>query len=126
MFGMEIITKMKLLDSYLKSKQKIFDYFGYCEDWVAIPLEDCRGYYWTLYEEAVESTFLGGYIDYAETKKKLLNKDKGDYCSASIYTQRFLKQWVYRAKEYTMICIDTHVDGNKFLAIYDNAKEIKK
>lgn len=42
-----------------------------------------------------------------------------------IYTQRFLPKWVYRADELTMICVDTQTDGNKFLMIFDNAKEVE-
>jgi hypothetical protein len=45
------------------------------------------------------------------------------YCD-EVYTQRHLPKWVYRGVEFTMICVDTHTDGNKFLAIYDNAKEV--
>lgn len=46
--------------------------------------------------------------------------------SNEIYTQRFLPKWVYRGKDYTMICVDTHTDGNKFLQIFDNSKEIRE
>lgn len=45
--------------------------------------------------------------------------------SDEIYTQCFLPKWIYRGKDYTMILIDIHTDGNRFLAIYDNKKEIK-
>ncbi len=33
---------------------------------------------------------------------------------------------VYRGQDYTMISVDTHVDGNKFLQIFDNKKEVKE
>ena len=55
---------------------------------------------------------------------ELLNSD-GDYYQNEIYTQRFLPKWVYRGKEYTMICVDTRTDGNTFLQVFDNSKEIK-
>jgi hypothetical protein len=48
-----------------------------------------------------------------------------DGYAAEIYTQRFLPKWVYRGAEYTMVCVDTRTDGNKFLMVFDNKKEIK-
>ena len=40
--------------------------------------------------------------------------ENGDTYSDEIYTQRFLPKWVYRGKDYTMILIDIHTDGNRF------------
>ena len=53
------------------------------------------------------------------------DREAGEYYSASIYTQRFLRKWVYRGKDFTLVCMDTHTDGNKFLGVFDNSKEIK-
>jgi len=56
-----------------------------------------------------------------------LNLDQEEWLSFyrnDIYTQRFLSKWVYRGEDYTMICVDTHTDGNKFLQIFNNKKEI--
>ena len=33
---------MEMLDGYLKLRKELFDYFGYVEDWVAIPIDDGR------------------------------------------------------------------------------------
>ncbi len=107
---------MKLLDDYFKIQQQIYNYFGYKEDWVVIPIEDSTEYYWRLDGEGQ------GEIIYAETEE-LLDDPAGNYYVHSIYTQRFLPKWVYRADDYTMICVDTHTDGNKFLQIFDNQKE---
>src|SRR6478752_5988412 len=52
--------------------------------------------------------------------------DSADYYSDPIYTNRHLPKYVYRGAEFTMICVDTQIDGNKFLAIYDNSKEVKQ
>jgi hypothetical protein len=112
---------MKLLDAYFNLQQEIFDYFDYQEDWVAIPLDDGREYYWTLTEDEDGS----GFVTFSETIEKLQDKDAGQYYCHSIYQQRFLPKWVYRGEVFTMICVNTHVDGNKFLQIFDNAKEIK-
>jgi len=111
---------MELLDKYLDLKKKIFEYFGYVEDWVCIPIDDSRSQYWSLCEEKDGS----GEVLFHEDKETVIDKD-GDHYSNEIYTQRFLPKWVYRGEEYTMIVVDTRTDGNKFLQIFDNAKEIK-
>ena len=41
---------MKLLDDYFKLQKEVYDYFGYVEDWVVIPLEDGTEYFWKLHE----------------------------------------------------------------------------
>lgn len=107
---------MKLLDQYLALQQQLFDYFGYIEDWRVLPLDDAREYFWRLDGEGP------GYVRYAETEAQLDDAD-GNYYENDIYTQRYLSKWVYRGPEFTMICVDTHTDGNQFLQIFDNSKE---
>lgn len=112
---------MKRFDEYLKAKADVLAHFGYVTDWVEIPLEDHREYYWYLNGDGY-----GGEVCYANKPEELpegCNGDDGEYFAAAIYTQRFLKQWVYRADDYTLICMDTQVDGNKFLGVFDNTKE---
>lgn len=109
---------MKLLDDYFKLQKEIYDYFGYKEDWRVIPIEDCRGYYWYLEGEGHNDNVL-----FAETMDDF---KKGSYYSNEIYTQRFLPKWVYRGPEYTMICVDTHTDGNQFISVFENSKELKE
>ena len=107
---------MKELTEYFALQNKIYEYFGYVEDWVVIPIDDRREYLWRL--SGVEKN---DFVTYWKSDEKL---ELGEYYQDDIYTQRFLQPqgWVYFGKEYTMICVDTHTDGNKFLAIYDNAK----
>jgi hypothetical protein len=50
--------------------------------------------------------------------------ETGNHYGNEIYHQRFYSKWIHRGEAYTMIMVDTHTDGNKFLAIYDNAKEL--
>ena len=111
---------MELLKDYFRLQQEIYDYFGYVEDWKVIPLDDCTDYYWKLIEHGDGR----GEVMFAEGIEAL--DSDGDYYVNSIYTQRFLPKWVYRGKDYTMICLDTHVDGNKLLRVFDNKKEHKK
>lgn len=112
---------MKLLDEYNSVRQAIFDYFGYKEDWVVLPLDDARDFFWQL----DQSESGGGEVRYAFTREDLLDIAAGNYYDSSIYTQQFLPKWVYRGPEFTMIVVDTHTDGNKFLQIFDNSKEVK-
>ena len=106
---------MKLLDDYFKKQQEIFDYFGYVEDYRVIPIDDATEYYWCLDGEKVR---------FANAIEKLKDEDAEGYYENEIYTQRFLPKWVYRRRDYTMICVDTCTDGNQFLQIFDNSKEV--
>lgn len=109
---------MRLFDEYQAAIDAVHEYFGYIEDWAVIPLDDGRDYYWHFYGGEAH----GGRLCYAKTEHDL-KTGAGDYYEAPIYTQRFLPRWVYRAKDYTMVSVDTQVDGNKFLMVLDNAKE---
>lgn len=102
---------------YNELKNKIYDYFGYVEDWVVIPLDfDAIDYSWYLDQNENGS----GTVWFQD-----LDNDE-DLYSHQIYTQRFLPKWVYRGNDYTMICVDTQTDGNKFLSIFTNSLELKE
>lgn len=109
---------MQALQDYFKLQKEIYDYFGYEEDWCVFPLEDCTGYYWKLIDN--DSTVI-----YAENPETLENEEEANYYLAEVYTQRFLDKWVYRAEDYTMVLVDTQVDGNKFLQVFTNHREVK-
>lgn len=112
---------MKLLKDYFALEKQIHDYFGYKEDWVSIPLSDQTDAHWKLNLDAHG----GGDVTYNVGGMTEEGIEDGDYFSVSIYTQRFLSKWVYRGDEFTMVCADTHTDGNKFLMIFNNKLEIK-
>lgn len=111
---------MELLKQYNRTRQELFDYFGYVEDWVVIPVDNATMYYWQLSGEG-----RGDEVFFADTLEEL-KSNSGNFCSNEIYTQRFLPKWVYRGADYTMVVVDTHTDGNKFLQIFDNSKEVKE
>lgn len=111
----------KLIDDYFSLQKKVHEAFGYTEDWVVIPMEDSRNMVWYI-----NGTDEDGEVVFAETKEELEDEEAGEYYSNEIYTQRFLSKYVYRTENFTMICVDTHCDGNKFLQIFDNKKEIKQ
>lgn len=107
---------MQLLDQYFEIQQQIYDHFDYVEDWVVIPIDDRRESYWVLTQQEVW---------YSPSREDLIAHNEDNIYSDEIYTQRFLPKWVYEAPDYTMICVDTYTDGNKFLAIYDNQKRLR-
>lgn len=104
-----------MFDSYFKLLEEIYDYFGFIEDYVVLPLDDRREYAWAIIDDSE--------VQYGKMED-ILN-DTGDYYVDEIYKQRFYDRWIYHGEEFTMIMVDTHTDGNKFLAIFDNSKEIK-
>lgn len=108
---------MQLLTEYFEIQGRIFEYFGYQENWRVIPIDDARMYFWRVNEQTDE-------VKYARTEEELKTQT-GFYYVNEIYRQRFLDKWVYRGAEYTMIAVDTHTDGNKFLQVFDNSKERK-
>jgi hypothetical protein len=114
---------MKLLKKYFDVQKELFDYFGYKEDWKVIPLDDQLGRYWMICGPEDENTTAVAYSDKPFTPE--LIKAGAELYGGNIYTQRFLPKWVYRGKEYTMVAVDTHTDGNKFLMVFENEKECK-
>ncbi len=108
---------MKMLDEYFKLQEQIYKYFGYVEDWRVIPLDDGTMYFWCLGDHDVK---------FAEDKDNVFEGTRTDGYVSMIYTQRFLPKHIYRTEDYTMICVDTETDGNKFLQVFDNSKEIKE
>jgi len=109
---------MQLLDQYFEIQEKIFEFFGYVEDWRVIPLDDCRDKYWRIDGETHGCT-----VTYADSIVEL-ETEEGNCYQDDIYTQRHLPKWVYRADRFTMICCDPQTDGNKFLRVFDNSKEV--
>lgn len=107
---------MSDLDEYFGLRQKIFEEFGYVEDYRLLPLEDSRCYYWKLDGEGP------GQVHFADSEEEL-DSETGNYYINEIYTQRFLPKWVYRSKDHTMVVVDTHTDGNKLLQIFSNLLE---
>ena len=110
---------MELLDQYFLIQRQIFEYFGYEEDWCVMPLSNHTASYWMLEQRKDGDGFVAwSHVPFTEEGIR-----QGDALySASIYTQCFLPQWVYPGAEYTMVCADTHTDGNKFLMIFTNSK----
>lgn len=108
---------MKALDEYLAARAAVFAEVGYVEDWRVLPIDDRREYYWRLDGEGP------GTVRFAASQEELRDEEAGEYFTDEIYTQRHLRRWVYRGECYTMVVVDTHTDGNQFLAVFANDKE---
>lgn len=110
----------ELLTTYFESKLKVHEAFGYHSDWVEIPLDDRREMYWML----VGGEGMGASCVWSPQPLTVKSIEEGSVIySGHIYTQRFLKKWVYRTATHALISVDTQTDGNKFLMVFDVAKE---
>lgn len=99
-------------DGLLKA---IHEAFGYTEQWRVFPLEDRRDSYW------MRHAYSFAYSDVPFTEENVISG--ATTCSAEIYTQRHLTQWVYEADGYVMALLDTRTDGNIFLMVFRADRE---
>lgn len=104
---------MKQLDDYLNAKQQVYNYFGFVESRVICPIDDCRKYFWKLD---------GSTIKFADSEQEL-DSESGNYFEVYVYEQHSYKKHVYESPEYTMIFVDTQTNGQKYFAIWENAKK---
>jgi hypothetical protein len=111
-----MIDISKLLTDYFAVKQQVHDAFGYVADWVEIPLDDRTDAYWWFGVNEVQ-------WDNSPPTSENVVDNEGKYAD-EIYMQRFLPRWVYPTETHTMVSVDTHTDGNKFLAVFDNTKYV--
>jgi hypothetical protein len=112
----------KAVNDYFDLQEKIYEYFGYKEDWVVIPLDNRLDDYWMVTGKGeMDDKYV--YSSVPLTQESVESGDK--IYGGRIYTQRFLPKWVYRGKDYTLVCADTQTDGNKFLMVFSNDKECK-
>ncbi len=105
---------MNIIETYKTALQAIYDHVGFTEDWVVYPIQDHTDQVWSIQ---------GDEVKYADSIEQY-NSD-GDYYLDEIYTQRFYSKHIYEGKEYTMIFCDPHVDGAKWLRVFNNSKKVK-
>lgn len=101
---------MDIIDKFNESRDQIYEYFGFKEDWVVFPIDDKRGYFWKVIDDVVR---------FAKTKEQF--ESAGDYSENEILKHRFYPQSIYVGKDLTMMIVDTHVDGQRYFQIFDNA-----
>lgn len=105
---------MKELDIYLDALRAVHQYFGYNEDWAVIPLDDRREYFWAL--DGEDTVYYALSMDSVQKREG----DEEDGYEDEILHRRHLPKAVYVGAEYTLIVVDTHTDGNRFLAVFAN------
>ncbi len=113
------------VEDFFECKSIVHAYFDYKEDWVDIPMHDSTEMFWRL-RAAPDGDLETGRncsVRYAKTADGL--DDSSMLYVNEVWTQRFLPKWIYRAKEHTMICVETGVDGNRYLQIFSNDCEVK-
>jgi hypothetical protein len=116
-----------VVDAYFEHRAAIFKHVGYVENWRILPIVDYRRDYWSV------DKFEREYVRHSPNREAIAywieHDDYGKYGDRvyenSIYTQRHLPKWVYRGKELTIVVVDTHTDGNQYLQLFANDREIK-
>lgn len=116
-----------VVDAYFERRLAIFKHVGYVEDWRILPIVDYRTDYWSVDE------FEREHVRFSPSREALAywlkHDDYGKYGDRlyenAIYTQRHLPRWIYRGKELTIAVVDTHTDGNQYLQLLANEREVK-
>lgn len=109
---------MEQLTNYTNALQEIYDYFDFKEDWTVFPIDDGTDYYWEVKEDE-------GIVKFYDSVEAYRTEDGSHSYSNEILHHRHYPKAIYEGAEYTMIMVDTHTDGNRFLQIFDNFKKIK-
>lgn len=104
---------MKLLDDYFDMQSKLYKYFGYEEDWHVYPLDDRTEYFWFISED-------NSAVYYAEKVEDFV-WEEGKYFEDDIIANK-----IYPGKDYTAMLVDTHADGNMFLAIFKDEFKVAR
>lgn len=105
-----------LLNRYQEIEQQIYNYFGYKEDWSKFCIDDCTEYFW--YFGKCEDVFYCNARNKEEAKKIIL-------IGIESYSCRIINNHIYKKNDLTLMLLNTECDGNIFLSIFDNSKEIK-
>lgn len=98
----------ELLQKLVETEAHIHRYFGYVEDWQVYPIQDHTDYYWYMRD---------GMVCYGEDADTAFSLDNR-------YEDEIIDNGVYAKNDFTMINVDTHTDGNKFLFVFDNTKQL--
>jgi hypothetical protein len=104
----------KLVDAFNSAKQNLFDHVGYEQDGADYAIEDADLYYWEIDWRN---------IFYSDVKEDVKNISK---CYLGyLYYDACYPQSVFRGEDLTMIVVDTRVNNEIRLFVFDNKKEIK-
>lgn len=101
---------MKAFDDYIAAHDRLCEKFGYKHDWHVFPFEDRRTMTWATDGRVVACADSGEEFDAQD----------GHFYVHGIYTYAHLEKHMWVADGFTMLLVDTQVDGNIFLMIFTN------
>lgn len=107
---------MKLLDDYRNALLEIYKHISFVEEWRVYPIDDCSEKYWYIkrFDEIV----------YFDTRQDYESNNESHKYSNDIINRGVVGKGIFRGELFTGILADTNTDGNKFLSIFDNEKEM--
>jgi hypothetical protein len=108
-------TFSKDLDVYLRLQEKIYEYFQYKEGWRVFPIDDSRSYYWGVQHSS-------GCVRFADSEAEFMTGNGN--CYEATLRHSGGAPAIYPGKDYTLVVCDTNTDGNIFLSIFDNRKQL--
>lgn len=110
--------KPEMLNGFFSLRKEIQAYFGYEEDWEVLPLSDERDMYWMLVEDKAPFILYSSEPITAETIAE------GDVVIGVVHDAHKTRRTAYRRDDFVAVPVDTRWDGNKYLMIFDVAKEV--
>lgn len=108
---------MNLMETFEKTRDALYEHVGFKESYAVCQIDDRTEMFWIINKEENK-------VRFADEQTTLFSDEK--FYEDEISGLSFYNKTIYRGKKYTMIIVNTHVDGNCFFAFYDNKKEIKE
>lgn len=105
------------IDRYFALGVEIRKHLAYQEVWRSFPLTDEREMYWCVD---------GGSILLSTARDTLERWLLTDDDSGECYTFEIVKAGVFRTPEVTAVRVDTHTDGNVYLMLVRNDRELRR
>jgi hypothetical protein len=114
----------KLLDDFISARDALYAHCGFKEDWITFPIEagNLESFWMVPNEELPNSP-----VRWAKDEKTLLDPNSEEYYSADLVKHRFFNgKSVFRGEDLTLVIGEPHVDGMRWLYVFDSHKEIKE
>lgn len=116
---------MQALTQYFEAEKAVHEHIGFTEQWKVYPLEDSTEMYWHVNRNDVYFAETIDALRYGLSEEGMFDNPE-ELPEEDYYKNNLIRtEYIYRGSEYTGILVDTQTDGNKFLQIFDNSKEVK-
>lgn len=100
-----------LLTEYARLEQEILAHFSYEPQWREYLIRDYRGLWWGIDRHTL-------YYQYENNPPTEDTMRRGQFCTADVRS-------VYRSADgYSMLCLDTQTDGNKYLGVFEDSLRV--